>query len=43
MVKKYILTLDAGTTSVRTLLVNKKGAIKSVSQLEFTQYFPESG
>lgn len=40
---KYIMTLDEGTTSVRTLVTNKKGEVISMSQREFTQYFPKSG
>ena len=40
---KYIMTLDEGTTSARTLITNKKGEVISVSQKEFTQYFPRSG
>ena len=41
--KKYVVTLDEGTTSTRTLVINKKGEIVSSAQLEFTQYFPASG
>ena len=40
---KYIMALDAGTTSNRCILFNKKGEIVSVTQKEFTQYFPKSG
>ena len=40
---KYIMALDAGTTSNRCILFNKNGEIKSVAQKEFTQYFPHSG
>ncbi|MFT6867615.1 MAG: glycerol kinase [Cyclobacteriaceae bacterium] len=40
---KYILTLDQGTTSSRTLVVNQNGEIVSSSQKEFTQYFPKPG
>lgn len=40
---KYILTIDSGTTSVRTIIVNHSGQIVSVSQQEFAQYFPHSG
>ncbi|WP_127943062.1 glycerol kinase GlpK [Mycoplasma sp. ATU-Cv-703] len=40
---QYVLTLDAGTTSVRSLISDKKGKVIAVSQLEFTQYFPHSG
>ena len=40
---KYIMALDAGTTSNRCILFNKKGEICSVAQREFTQYFPHPG
>lgn len=40
---KYIMALDAGTTSNRAILFNKKGEIKSVAQKEFTQFFPHPG
>ncbi|MBQ1377197.1 MAG: glycerol kinase, partial [Lachnospiraceae bacterium] len=40
---KYIMALDAGTTSNRAILFDKKAGIVSVSQAEFPQYFPEPG
>lgn len=40
---KYIMALDAGTTSNRCILFNKKGARCSMAQREFTQYFPQPG
>lgn len=40
---KYIMALDAGTTSNRCILFNEKGEICSVAQKEFTQYFPKPG
>ena len=40
---KYIMTLDEGTTSARTIIYNKKGNMISVAQKEFTQYFPKEG
>ncbi len=40
---KYIMALDAGTTSNRSILFNEKGEICSVAQREFTQYFPKPG
>ena len=40
---KYIITLDSGTTSCRSLVVNKKGEIVAVAQSEFNQFFPQSG
>lgn len=43
MMKKYVMALDAGTTSNRCILFNEKGEICSVAQKEFTQYFPKAG
>lgn len=40
---KYILALDQGTTSSRAVVVDRKGAIISVAQKEFTQIFPKPG
>ena len=40
---EYIMALDAGTTSNRCILFNKKGEMCSVAQREFTQYFPQPG
>ena len=40
---KYIMALDAGTTSNRCILFNKEGEMCSVAQREFTQYFPQPG
>lgn len=40
---KYVMALDAGTTSNRCILFDKKGRICSVAQKEFTQYFPKPG
>ena len=40
---KYIMALDAGTTSNRCILFNKQGEICSVAQREFTQHFPKPG
>ena len=41
--EKFILALDAGTTSSRSILFNSKGKITAISQYEFTQYFPHKG
>lgn len=41
--EKYILAFDAGTTSSRAIVFDKKGKICAVAQKEFTQYFPQSG
>ena len=40
---KYVMALDAGTTSNRCILFNEKGEICSIAQKEFTQYFPKPG
>ncbi|MDE6846202.1 MAG: glycerol kinase GlpK [Lachnospiraceae bacterium] len=40
---KYIMALDAGTTSNRCILFNEKGEMCSVAQREFKQYFPKPG
>lgn len=39
---KYIMALDAGTTSNRCILFNEKGEICSMAQKEFTQYYPRA-
>ena len=41
--EKFILAIDAGTTSSRSILFNSKGKIIAISQYEFTQYFPRKG
>ncbi len=41
--KKYVLALDQGTTSSRTIVFDKKGNIVSKAQFEFTQIYPQSG
>jgi glycerol kinase len=41
--KKYILSLDAGTTSSRAILFNHDGQIVSVAQKEFPQIYPKPG
>lgn len=43
MSKKYIISLDQGTTSSRALLVDEKGNIKGMVQQEFQQIFPKPG
>ncbi|MBI2274103.1 MAG: glycerol kinase GlpK [Bacteroidetes bacterium] len=40
---QYILSFDQGTTSSRAIVFDKKGAIISVAQKEFTQIFPQPG
>ena len=41
--KKYILSLDAGTTSNRAILFDHEGKIVGQSQKEFEQIFPKPG
>ena len=41
--KKFIISIDAGTTSNRSILFDLKGKPIYSSQKEFTQYFPKSG
>jgi glycerol kinase len=43
MSAKYILAIDQGTTSSRTVLFNLEGSIKGIAQQEFRQIFPQSG
>ena len=40
---KYVMALDAGTTSNRCILFNEKGQMCSVAQREFKQIFPKPG
>ena len=40
---KYIMALDAGTTSSRCILFDQNGEVCSLAQKEFTQYFPKPG
>ncbi|RLD32042.1 MAG: glycerol kinase [Bacteroidetes bacterium] len=41
--KKYILSLDQGTTSSRAIIYNEQGEICSVAQKEYRQIFPQPG
>jgi len=41
--KKYILTLDQGTTSSRAILFDHEGKILSLAQKEFKQFYPKPG
>src|SRR4249919_1249465 len=43
MPSRYILALDQGTTSSRSMVFDKQGNIISVAQKEFTQIFPQPG
>ena len=40
---KYVMALDAGTTSNRCILFDRAGNLCSVAQKEFTQIFPQPG
>lgn len=40
---KYIMALDAGTTSNRCIIFGEHGDIASVAQKEFTQFYPRPG
>ncbi|MBQ6321274.1 MAG: glycerol kinase GlpK [Lachnospiraceae bacterium] len=41
--KKYIMALDAGTTSNRCILFDEGGRICSSAQREFSQFYPKPG
>ena len=41
--QKYVMALDAGTTSNRCILFNEQGEICSMAQKEFRQFFPNPG
>ncbi|WP_185850538.1 glycerol kinase GlpK [Blattabacterium cuenoti] len=41
--KKYVLSLDQGTTSSRAIIFDRSGDIISVAQREFTQIYPYPG
>jgi glycerol kinase len=43
MAEKFILALDQGTTSSRSVLFNQHGQIVGIAQQEFPQIFPKSG
>ncbi|MBA6156780.1 glycerol kinase GlpK [Tenacibaculum sp. S7007] len=40
---KYIVALDQGTTSSRSVIINESGEIVAMNQQEFQQIFPKSG
>ena len=40
---KYVMALDAGTTSNRAIVFDHSGKIVSVAQREFRQYYPQPG
>jgi glycerol kinase len=39
----YLLSIDQGTTSTRAILFDQNGSIYDKSQIEFPQFFPDSG
>jgi len=41
--QKYVVALDQGTTSSRTVVLDHNANIVAVSQREFTQIYPEAG
>ncbi len=41
--RRYILALDQGTTSSRSILFDRRGEPVAIAQREFTQHFPRSG
>ncbi|BDR58749.1 glycerol kinase GlpK [Xylocopilactobacillus apicola] len=43
MIDKYIMAIDEGTTSTRTIIFNRTCSRISEAQREFTQYFPHPG
>ncbi len=43
MSAKYIMAIDEGTTSTRTIIFNHAGQKVADAQKEFPQYFPQPG
>jgi len=43
MSDRYILSLDQGTTSSRSLLIDAQGQIIAIAQKEFKQHYPQPG
>ncbi len=43
MADKYILAIDEGTTSTRTIIFDHAGNKMADAQREFPQYFPKPG
>ena len=41
--QKFILSIDQGTTSTRSIIFNKKFEIVSHDQIEFKQFYPKDG
>ena len=40
---RYVLALDQGTTSSRSLLFDRSGRVVALAQREFAQHFPHPG
>lgn len=40
---RYLLSLDQGTTSSRSVLIDQRGEVVAVSKQELTQHYPEPG
>jgi glycerol kinase len=40
---RYILSLDAGTTSVRAIVFDREGRVRAVAQKEIRQIYPQPG
>ena len=40
---KYVLALDQGTTSSRSIVFDEHGEIRALDQQEFPQHFPRPG
>ena len=40
---QYILSLDAGTTSVRAIVFDQEGQMRAVAQKEIRQIYPKPG
>lgn len=43
MASKFVIALDQGTTSSRSVLFDEQGTIRGIAQQEFRQIFPQSG
>ncbi len=43
MAGNYVLALDEGTSSCRSIVFDSDGGMKAVAQTEFTQHFPQPG
>lgn len=43
MSKKYVMSIDQGTTSSRAIIYNHEGEVISAAQREFNQIYPHSG